>query len=138
MPPCRKNDYKQRVTGSRPASPNNITILPRIHKIVTSPPGALGQPSTQRADHLFDVSLPMLFLQGARDTFTELKLLRPICLKLGERATLRIIEGADHSFHMPKSSASNDEQVLEELARILADWVISFMPHEGLSTGNLS
>ncbi len=84
---------------------------------------APGKPSTQRADHLFDVSLPMLFLQGTRDTFTELRLLRPICLQLGEKATLHIVEGADHSFHMPKTSAYNNEQVLKQLALIIADWV---------------
>jgi len=58
----------------------------------------------------------MLFLQGTRDALADLKLLRPICAKLSSRATLHSIEGADHSFHVLKSSGKTDEQVLRELA----------------------
>jgi len=58
----------------------------------------------------------MLFLQGTRDTFADLKLLRPICAKLGERATLHVIESADHSFHVLKSCKRTDADVLRELA----------------------
>jgi predicted alpha/beta-hydrolase family hydrolase len=84
---------------------------------------APGKPSTKRAEHLSNLSLPMLFLQGTRDTFTDLELLRPICARLGERAYMHIIEGADHSFHMLKSSALNDEQVRKQLAQTAADWM---------------
>ena len=84
---------------------------------------APGQPSTERADHLADVSLPMLFLQGTRDSFTELDLLRPILTKLGNRAALHIVEGAEHSFHMLKSSGRTDAEILKELARVTADWI---------------
>ena len=83
------------------------------------PPNKLG---TKRADHLPKVTVPMLFLQGTRDALADLKLLRPICAKLGSRATLHIIEGADHSFHMLKSSGTTDEQVLRELAETAASW----------------
>src|ERR1700747_134792 len=83
------------------------------------------RPGTKRADHLAQVTVPMLFLQGTRDTFADLKLLRPICAKLGERATLHVIESADHSFHVLKSSKRTDADVLRELAETTASWAIS-------------
>jgi predicted alpha/beta-hydrolase family hydrolase len=82
-----------------------------------------GQPGVSRADHLAKVDLPMLFLQGARDTLADLTLLEPIVRKLGERATLRVIEHADHSFHVPKRSGRTGEQVLDELAATVARWL---------------
>jgi predicted alpha/beta-hydrolase family hydrolase len=81
-----------------------------------------GQPGTMRADHLARVTLPMLFLQGTRDTLAELELLRPVIEKLGARATLRIIEHADHGFHVLKRSGRTDEEVLDELAGAVAEW----------------
>jgi uncharacterized protein len=80
------------------------------------------RPGTKRADHLAKVTSPMLFLQGTRDTFADLKLLRPICAKLGQRATLHIIESADHSFHVLKSSKRTDADILRELAETTATW----------------
>ena len=80
------------------------------------------RPGTKRADHLAKVTIPMLFLQGTRDTFADLNLLRPICAKLGERATLHIIESADHSFHVLKSSKRTDAGILRELAETAASW----------------
>jgi predicted alpha/beta-hydrolase family hydrolase len=80
------------------------------------------QPGTKRADHLMDVGVPMLFLQGTRDQFADLNLLRPICDKLGSRATLHIIDGADHSFHVLKKSGRTDSDVLRELAQTVAAW----------------
>ena len=82
-----------------------------------------GRPGTKRADHLAKVNAPMLFLQGTRDTFADLKLLRPVCAKLGSRATLHVIETADHSFHVLKSSRRTDAEVLRELAETVASWV---------------
>ena len=79
-------------------------------------------PGTKRAEHLAKVATPMLFLQGTRDTFADLKLLRPICAKLSERAMLHIIESADHSFHVLKSSKRTDAGVLRELAETTASW----------------
>lgn len=81
-----------------------------------------GQPSIRRADHLAKVSVPMLFLQGTRDTFAGLDLLRPVCAKLGSLATLHVIESADHSFHVLKSSGKPDAEVLHELAQTTATW----------------
>jgi uncharacterized protein len=80
------------------------------------------QPGTKRAEHLGEVRLPMLFLQGTRDALADLKLLRPICAKLGAQVTLHVIEGADHSFHVLRSSGKTDEGVLEELARSVSVW----------------
>ena len=80
------------------------------------------RPSTKRAEHLSDVRVPMLFLQGARDEFAELSLLRPIVEKLGRLADLEIIEGADHSFHVLKSSGRTDQEVLRDLVKRTIAW----------------
>ncbi len=64
----------------------------------------------------------MLFLKGTRDTFADLTLLRPVCAKLGSRATLHVMERADRSFHVLKSSGRTDAQVLRELAETAASW----------------
>ena len=82
-----------------------------------------GKPGRTRAEHLFDVVHPMLFLQGTRDTLADLGLLRPVIDRLGARATLRVIEDADHSFHVRKQSGRTDEQVLDELAAAAAEWM---------------
>jgi len=80
------------------------------------------QPGTKRADHLAKVTVPMLFLQGTRDELADLKLLRPVCAKLGSRATLHVIETADHSFHVLKKSGRSDAEVLRELAETTVSW----------------
>lgn len=79
-------------------------------------------PGTKRAEHLEKVGVPMLFLQGTRDDLADLTLLRPICSELGERATLHIIQGADHSFHVLKKSGKADSEVLRELAETSLQW----------------
>lgn len=83
------------------------------------PPNA---PATKRADHLPKVPMPMLFLQGTRDTLADLTLLGPICAKLGPRAKLHIIDSADHSFHVLKRSGTNDTAVLRHLAETTSSW----------------
>lgn len=80
------------------------------------------KPSTKRAEHLAAVPVPMLFLQGTRDPLADLRLLRPVCKKLGARATLEIIESADHSFRVLKSSGTNDAAVMRLLAESTAAW----------------
>jgi uncharacterized protein len=80
------------------------------------------QPGTKRADHLAKVTRPMLFLQGTRDELADLKLLRPVCAKLGPQATLHVIETADHSFHVLKGSGRSDAEVLRELAETTVSW----------------
>ncbi|HWF40017.1 MAG TPA: alpha/beta family hydrolase [Candidatus Acidoferrales bacterium] len=83
------------------------------------------QPGTKRSDHLKKVTAPMLFLQGTRDTLADLSRLRPVCSELGPRATLHVIETADHSFHVLKKSSRTDEEVLRELAQTIRDWAAS-------------
>src|SRR5207248_310433 len=80
------------------------------------------RPGTKRAEHLAKVSVPMLFLQGTRDTLADLTLLRPICADLGSRAALHIIPEADHSFHVPQKSGKTDAEVMTELAQTTAAW----------------
>jgi len=81
-----------------------------------------GQPSVERALHLKSVTVPLLFLQGTRDKLAELELLRPVCNDLGGLATLHIIEGADHSFAVLKSSGRSAGEVLQELGGAVAEW----------------
>jgi predicted alpha/beta-hydrolase family hydrolase len=82
-----------------------------------------GKPSQDRAAHLFDVQIPMLFLQGTRDTLAQLDQLEPVCNALGARATLQLFADADHSFHVPARSGRSDAQVLGEALDALAAWV---------------
>jgi predicted alpha/beta-hydrolase family hydrolase len=86
---------------------------------------APGKPSATRAAHLERVTLPMVFFQGTRDTLADLSLLRPMCAKLGPRATLHIVDTADHSFRVLKRSATTDAEVLRQLARTTASWADS-------------
>lgn len=80
------------------------------------------KPSTERAAHLAEIQTPMLFLQGTRDDLADLSLLEPIVQKLGPGATMKRIEGADHSFHVLARSGRNDREVMEELAESIASW----------------
>ena len=84
-----------------------------------------GKPSDERAAHLADVKVPMLFLQGSRDDFAQLDLLQPLVKRLGKRATLELFEDADHSFHVPARTGRKDAEVMEELLDILAKWITS-------------
>ena len=81
-----------------------------------------GQPSDKRAEHLADVRIPMLFLQGTRDNFADLNLIRPVIKRLGERASLHLVEGGDHSFRVLKRSGRTDRDVLDELVRAIVEW----------------
>ena len=74
-----------------------------------------GRPSQERADHLSDVRIPMLFLQGTRDELASLELLEPVVQRLGARATLKLLQEADHSFHVRASSGRRDPDVRQEL-----------------------
>jgi predicted alpha/beta-hydrolase family hydrolase len=84
------------------------------------------KPGAKRAEHLAKVNLPMLFLQGTRDTLATLDLLRPICERLGASATLHVVDTADHSFHVLKRAGKTDAEVIQELARTISSWVKSF------------
>jgi hypothetical protein len=83
---------------------------------------APGKPSDERARHLFEVKIPMLFLQGSRDDFAVLSLLEPLVERLGSRVQIKLFADADHSFHVPKRSGS-DAEVLAALLDALAGWM---------------
>ena len=80
-----------------------------------------GRPGTDRAAHLRDVHVPMLFLQGTRDDLADLELVTPVVEAL-PHALLQVIDDADHSFHVRKKSGRTDDDVLVELARAFAAW----------------
>jgi uncharacterized protein len=87
-----------------------------------------GKPSAARADHLDGVHIPMLFLQGTRDKLAELSLLQPVVAKLGKRATLHLVDQADHAFHVPARSGRNDRAVMNELLDTLVLWAGAVIP----------
>ena len=99
--------------------------LPQVRGIVFVgfPLHPAGKPSIDRAGHLADVQVPMLFLQGTRDTLADLDLIRDMTAKLEDRATLHVVDGADHSFHVLARSGRTDEQVREELLDTMVRWM---------------
>jgi len=101
-------------------------LLPDVRGIIffgfpLHPPG---QPDKwkERAAHLKLVKVPMLFLQGTHDAFADLKLLRPLCKGLGKLATLHLIEGADHSFRVAKSTEKRSMDAFDELVKTSSTW----------------
>jgi len=99
--------------------------LPGVHGLAflgfpLHPPGA---PGSERAEHLTQVAVPMLFLQGTRDELAELTRVRTLVAQLGERAALHVLQDADHSFHVPARSGRTDAQVMTELLDTLVDWI---------------
>src|SRR6059058_4908225 len=81
-----------------------------------------GKPGDKRAEHLAQVRVPMLFLQGDRDEFADLKLLKPVVKRLGAGATLHLVKGGDHSFHVLKRSGRTDADVMSELVDAIVKW----------------
>jgi hypothetical protein len=81
-----------------------------------------GKPSTDRADHLAKVNIPMLFLQGSRDSLAETALIEPVVQRLGRLATSHLVDGADHSFHVLARSGRNDREVMDEILDAFASW----------------
>src|SRR5512145_2156755 len=82
-----------------------------------------GRPNVDRAEHLSQIEIPMLFLQGTRDEFASLDLLQGVVKRLGSRATLHLIKEGDHSFKVPKRTGKTERDVLEELATTIQHWV---------------
>jgi len=82
-----------------------------------------GKPSSDRAKHLSEIHVPMLFLQGTRDSLAEMKLLEPVVKQLGPRATLHRVKGADHSFHLPARSGRTDAEVMREILDAFSGWI---------------
>jgi uncharacterized protein len=98
--------------------------LDRVHGLVffAFPLHQPGKPDTKRAQHLDDVTVPMLFLSGTRDELADWDLLQTVCKKLGKRATLHPLETADHGFRVLKRSRTSHEDVFAEMARVVGDW----------------
>src|SRR5438552_3229933 len=82
-----------------------------------------GRPAQDRGKHLFDVQIPMVFLQGTRDTLASLDQIKPLCEKLGQRATLKLFADADHSFHVPARTGRRDSQALSEVIDTFVSWL---------------
>jgi len=102
-----------------------LTPLPSVHGLVFLgfPLHPAKQPSAERGQHLFEIEVPMLFLQGTRDALASLDHLKPLCRSLGARATLTLFQDADHSFHVPARTGRKDEQVRGEVLDALAEWI---------------
>jgi predicted alpha/beta-hydrolase family hydrolase len=83
------------------------------------------RPSDQRAKHLFDVRIPMLFLQGTRDDLADMELMSRTIKHLGERASLHLVDGADHSFRVPARSGRTDADVRREIRDAFVAWTLS-------------
>jgi len=86
---------------------------------------APNRPDDKRAAHLSAINIPMLFLTGTRDALNDLDLFRPVIKKLGERATLHLLDTADHSYKVLKKTRASDEDVFDEMARTTRDWITS-------------
>jgi predicted alpha/beta-hydrolase family hydrolase len=82
-----------------------------------------GKPSRERAEHLFEIKIPMLFLQGTRDALAVLEELEPVCGALGSRASLRLFDDADHGFHVPARTGRKDTDIRNEMLDALAQWL---------------
>ncbi len=104
-----------------------IEPLPGLRGLVlfAFPLHPAGKPSDDRAKHLADVTAPMLFLQGTRDALARLDLLRAVTTNLGARATLSLVEDADHSFHAPAKTGRKDADVLAEILDAARDWMVA-------------
>lgn len=99
--------------------------LPRVRGLafLGFPLHAVGQPSEERGKHLFEVAIPMLFLQGTRDALANVHLMEKLTQKLGSRATLKLLSDADHSFHVLARSGRKDAEVRVEALDALAAWI---------------
>jgi predicted alpha/beta-hydrolase family hydrolase len=93
-----------------------------------------GRPSVERADHLFEIKIPMLFLQGDRDEFAQLSLLEPLIKRLGSKATLKLFPDADHSFHVPARTGRNDSEVMAEMLDVIQKWMRTVLSDSGSKT----
>jgi predicted alpha/beta-hydrolase family hydrolase len=102
-----------------------VAPLPGVRGLVflSFPLHPAGKPSADRAKHLADVRIPMLFLQGTRDALAELNLLEPVVKGLGPLASLHLVREADHSFHVLARSGRNDREVLDEVLDACANWI---------------
>ena len=101
--------------------------LPKVRGLVffAYPLHPAGKPGVERAEHLKDVKVPMLFLQGSRDPLAELKLLEKTVKGLKSLATLKLAEDADHSFHVPAKTGRKDADVMDDILDTARDWMLA-------------
>jgi predicted alpha/beta-hydrolase family hydrolase len=99
--------------------------LPQVQGLVffAFPLHPADQPSSERGKHLFEIQVPMLFLQGTRDVLADVQHLQPLCDKLGERATLKLLSEADHSFDVLARSGRTDAEVRREMLDAVDSWL---------------
>ena len=99
--------------------------LPGVRGVVFFgfPLHAPGRDSSERGDHLADVGLPMLFLQGTRDRLAKLELLEPLLDGVKPSPRLHVVDDMDHGFHVPKRTGRTDDEVLDEVCGVTADWI---------------
>ena len=111
--------------GRMTSQAQGIAPLPGVRGLVFLgfPLHPAGEPSVSRAAHLPTVQIPMLFLQGTRDEFADLRLMKSLVGKLGAHATLRPFEDADHSFHVPARTGRKDAEVRAEMADAFVEWI---------------
>lgn len=102
-----------------------LALLPQVRGLLflAFPLHPAGRPGTDRAAHLQDVSIPMLFIQGTRDELADFTLLRPLVAGLGARATLHVLEDADHSFHVPARTGRKDDDIREDALDAMSAWM---------------
>jgi predicted alpha/beta-hydrolase family hydrolase len=110
-----------------------LAPLPGVHGLafLGFPLHPAKQPSSERGKHLSDVRVPMLFLQGTRDALASEDEIKPLCKSLGARATLKLFEGADHSFHVPAKSGRTDAQVLGDALDAFVVWADGVLAEHG-------
>lgn len=113
--------------GRMTSSAQARTPLPGVQGLIFLgfPLHAPNRPGIERAGHLDEVPVPMLFLQGTRDALADLGLMRSVCERLGPRATLHVVDGGDHSFAVLKRSGRSEPEVIAELADTIARWAVA-------------
>jgi predicted alpha/beta-hydrolase family hydrolase len=112
--------------GGRMSSQTQAAVpLPNVRGLIffAFPLHPAGKPSIDRAAHLADVKIPMLFLQGEKDTLAQFDLLQGVINLLGDRAALKSFPHADHSFHAPKTSGVKDADIREAMLDTAADFI---------------
>lgn len=104
-----------------------VEPLPGVRGLVffAFPLHPAGKPSVARAEHLSNITIPMLFLQGSNDALAELHLLQQTVTALDGRATLHLIDEADHAFHVPARTGRKDSDALAAALKMAAEWMIS-------------
>lgn len=113
--------------GRMTSQAQSIALLPGVRGLVFLgfPLHPAGKPGIERADHLAQIDIPMLFVSGARDALAETSLLKPLVKGLGDRATLHLVEGGDHGLRVLASSGLTNEQAQAEALDAAAEWMLS-------------